>query len=136
MVYQNTLPIGGYFQLELGKTNFGVWGATLHEYLELRPVHLAFWTIIADSVAQGFSTLDMGRSPAGSNASKYKSQWATRSQPIYQHTWSPNSQPATSVATQAHSDERFQHFRRIWPKLPLPLAELVGPLIRRQIPFG
>ena len=136
MVYQNALPVGGYFQLELGKTNYGVWGATLHEYLELRPVYLAYWTIIADSVRQGFETLDMGRSPAESNASKYKSQWATRSQPIYQQTWSERAQPVASVATQAQSDERFQHFRRFWPKLPLPVAEFVGPLIRRQIPFG
>jgi hypothetical protein len=136
MVYQNDLPLGGYFQLELGKSNFGVWGATLHEFLELRPVYLAYWTIIADSIGRGFETLDMGRSPAGSNASKYKSQWATRSQPIYQQTWSANAQPVASVAQQAQSDERFQLFRRVWPKLPLPVAQFVGPIIRRQIPFG
>jgi FemAB-related protein (PEP-CTERM system-associated) len=136
IVYQNEAPVGGYFQLELGKRNFGVWGATLHEYLELRPVYLAYWTVIADSIAQGFETLDLGRSPAGSNASRYKAQWAMRSQPIYQQTWSPGEQLVTSVAKQAQSDERFQTFRRIWPKLPLPVAEFVGPLIRRQIPFG
>ena len=136
MVYQATQPIGGYFQLELGDTNYGVWGATLHEFLELRPVYLAYWTIIADSVARGFTMLDMGRSPAGSNASKYKSQWATRAQPIYQQTWSSGGQLTTSVATQAHSDERFQQFRRIWPKLPRTVTKFVGPLIRRQIPFG
>jgi FemAB-related protein (PEP-CTERM system-associated) len=136
MVYQEAQPIGGYFQLELGKTNFGVWGATLHEYLELRPVYLAWWTIIADSVAHGFTTLDMGRSPAGSTAGQFKRQWATRSQPIYQQTWSPAGQPASSVASQAHEDKRFQQFQRIWPKLPFALTQLVGPIIRRQIPFG
>jgi FemAB-related protein (PEP-CTERM system-associated) len=136
MVYQNTQPLGGYFQLELGKTNYGVWGATLHEFLELRPVYLAYWTIIADSIARGFEALDMGRSPLESNASKYKSQWATRSQPIYQQTWSASQRPVVSVAKQAQSDERFQTFRRIWPKLPLSVTQFVGPLIRRQIPFG
>jgi FemAB-related protein (PEP-CTERM system-associated) len=140
MVYQGSQPIGGYFQLELGKSIYGTWGATLHEFLELRPVYLAYWTIIADSIARGFDTLDMGRSPAGSNASMYKSQWATCSQPIYQQTWTPGAeagvQRAESIARQAQSDERFQTFRRIWPRLPLPVAEFVGPLLRRQIPFG
>jgi predicted N-acyltransferase len=136
MVYKGGLPIGGYFQLELGTTNFGVWGATLHEFLELRAVYLAYWTIITDSVMRGFTVLDMGRSPTGSNAAYYKSQWATRSQPIYQHTWSPGGQPALGVAKRAQEDAHFQAFRRIWPKLPLPVAEVVGPLIRRQIPFG
>jgi len=136
MVYKDSQPLGGYFQLELGKTNYGVWGATLHEFLELRPVYLAYWTIIADSIERGFETLDMGRSPIGSNASQYKSQWATRSRPVYQQTWSLNERPVASVAKQAQSDERFQNFRRIWPKLPLPLTQLMGPLIRPQIPFG
>ena len=136
MVYHAGKPVGGYFQLELGKTNYGVWGATLHEFLELRPVYLAYWTIIADSVAQGFTTLDMGRSPKGSNAAKYKSQWAQRSQPIYQQTWSSGQQPALSVATQAHDDERFQLFQRVWPQLPRAVTQFVGPIIRRQIPFG
>jgi len=136
MVYKDTQPLGGYFQLELDKTNYGVWGATLHEFLELRPVYLAYWTIIADSIARGFETLDMGRSPVGSNASQYKSQWANCSRPVYQQTWSLNERPVASVAKQAQSDERFQSFRRIWPKLPLPLTQLMGPLIRRQIPFG
>ena len=136
MVYQNAQPVGGYFQLELGKRNYGVWGATLHEFLELRPVYLAYWTTIVDSIARGFEMLDMGRSPAGSNASKYKSQWATRSQPIYQQSWSAKGQPTESVAKQAQEDERFQLFRRVWPKLPLPVTQFVGPIIRRQIPFG
>lgn len=140
MVYQGEQPIGGYFQLELGKTNYGTWGATLHEFLELRPVYLAYWTIIANSIERGFETLDMGRSPVGSNASTYKSQWATHSQPIYQQTWTPGAQAGAqsdvSVARQAQSDERFQTFRRIWPRLPLPVTQFVGPLLRRQIPFG
>lgn len=140
IVYQKAQPIGGYFQLELGKTNYGIWGATLHEFLELRPVYLAYWTVIADSIAQGFTTLDLGRSPAGSNASSFKKQWATRSSPIYQQTWQVDARHgrpySESVAKQAQSDERFQLFRRLWPKLPLPVAEFVGPLIRRQIPFG
>jgi FemAB-related protein (PEP-CTERM system-associated) len=140
MVYQGEQPLGGYFQLELGTTSYGTWGATLHEFLELRPVYLAYWTIITDSIAQGFEKLDMGRSPAGSTASQYKSQWATYSQPIYQQTWSPNGQAGAqngvSVARQAQSDERFQTFRRIWPRLPLPVTQFVGPLLRRQIPFG
>ncbi len=136
LIYQGVQPIGGYFQLELGDTNYGTWGATLHDFLELRPVYLAYWTILMDSVTRGLAWLDMGRSPVGSNAAKYKSQWATGSRPVYQQTWSPGNQPVAGVAQQVHSDERFQAFRRIWPKLPLPMAQLLGPMVRRHIPFA
>jgi FemAB-related protein (PEP-CTERM system-associated) len=136
LIYQGTQPIGGYFQLELGDTNYGTWGATLHDFLELRPVYLAYWTILMDSVDRGFAWLDMGRSPVGSNASKYKSQWATTSRPVYQQTWSPGKQVVASVAHEAQSDERFQMVRRFWPKLPLPVAQFLGPMVRRHIPFA
>lgn len=136
MVYRDEEPIGGYFQLEMGETNVGVWGAALHEMLELRPVYLAYWTILADSASRGFATLDMGRSPAGSNASKYKGQWATSCAPVYQQTWSPDAQSLASVAQQAQQDKRFQLVRRVWPRLPLPVAQALGPLVRWHVPFA
>ena len=146
IVYHQAQPIGGYFQLALGDTNYGVWGATLYEYLKLHPVYLAYWTILAESAAQGFAYLDMGRSPSGSNASKYKAQWATRSAPVYQQVWLAQPKPGVdhagsmtgsmSVAQQAQENSRFQTFRRIWPRLPLPVAEILGPLLRRHIPFA
>lgn len=136
LVYHQDQPIGGYFQLELGETNYGVWGGALHEYLELRPVYLAYWTTIADTIAQKMAYLDMGRSPAGTNASKYKGQWATFSKPIYQQTWNPSGSGDAGVAVQAQSDSRFQLVRTYWPKLPLPVAEAVGPWLRRHVPFA
>ena len=48
-------------RVEMGAANYGVWGAALHEYLELRPVYLAYWELLADSIARGFARLDMGR---------------------------------------------------------------------------
>jgi hypothetical protein len=141
MVYHAGQPIGGYFQLELGDTNYGVWGATLHEHLELRPVYLAYWEIMVDTIAQGFSWLDLGRSPAGSNASKYKGQWATGATsgaaPVYQQTVTlGQAQQATSVARQLKDDMRFRSVRQLWPRLPFGVAQLLGPHLRRHVPFA
>ncbi len=61
LVYSDGNPIAGYFQLEMGDACYGVWGAALHEYLELRPVYLAYWELLADTTARGFKRLDMGR---------------------------------------------------------------------------
>jgi FemAB-related protein (PEP-CTERM system-associated) len=139
LVYRDREPIGGYFQLEMGDTVYGAWGATLHEYLELRPVYLAYWTILVDAARNGFRRLDMGRSPAGSSASKYKGQWATQMTPIYQQTWTPHRdgvRSAASAAQQAQTDARFRMVRRVWPKLPYWVAQQLGPLLRRHVPFA
>ncbi len=136
MVYHENQPIGGYFQLEMAQAHYGVWGATLHEYLELRPVYLAYWEIIADTMAQGRDWLDMGRSPAGSSISKYKGQWAQHAIPVYQQVMGLRAGAATSVAHQASSDARFRSVRQLWPRLPFAVAQFLGPRLRRYVPFA
>lgn len=136
-VYLDEKPIGGYFQLEMGNTNYGVWGAALHEYLKLRPVYLAYWSILADTVESGFEYLDMGRAPLDSNASKYKGQWNGDAIPIYQQTISLRGAHETgSAATQTQSDSKFRLVRQLWPRLPYPVAQRLGPKLRRHVPFA
>ena len=130
-------PIGGYFQLEMGNTMSGVWGAALREYFDLRPVYLGYWTILADAIEHGFEYLDMGRAPLDSSASKYKGQWNGASTPVYQQTMSlRGAQETGNVATQAQDDGKFQLVRQIWPKLPYPVAQHLGPMLRRHVPFA
>jgi CelD/BcsL family acetyltransferase involved in cellulose biosynthesis len=137
VVYSGNEPVGGYFQLEMGNTIFGAWGATLHHYLELRPVYLAYWQIILDTWQRGFAYLDMGRSPRASNASNFKGQWNGRSTPVYQQMLPlAANQNGGSVAVRAQADRSFRSFRALWPKLPFPVAQFLGPRLRRHIPFA
>lgn len=137
LTYYENKPIGGYFQLEMGNTVHGAWGATLHPYLDLRPVYLAYWTILTDAIAQGFEFLDMGRSLRESNASHYKSQWAGTAFPIYQQTASTAAgTSAASIAARTQSDRGFMTFRQVWPKLPFGVVQFLGPKLRRHVPFA
>ena len=138
VVRQEGQPIGGYFQLQMGHTVYGMWGATLREYLKQRPVYLAYWEMLSDACENGYHFLDMGRSPAGSNASKYKGQWGGISRPIYQQVAGlENSHAVGNGATNGiHANGKFQLFMRLWPKLPLPAAQYLGPKLRRHVPFA
>ena len=135
-VYHEEKPIGSYFQLEMAETVYGVWGATLHEYLNLRPVYLAYWEILADANRHGFTCVDMGRSPAESNASKFKRQWGGESVPIFQQTISLNGSQDASVTERTQSDGRLRSFMQIWPHIPFPVAQFLGPKLRRHVPFA
>jgi FemAB-related protein (PEP-CTERM system-associated) len=137
IIYKGRQPIGGYFQLLMGNTVHGIWGASLRDYLKLRPVYLAYWEIIRDASANGYSYLDMGRSPTDSEASKYKGQWGGVSRPIYQQVTPLESERTQdSIADQIYSDSKFQLVMRLWPKLPLPVARYLGPKLRRHVPFA
>lgn len=137
IVRQGQEPIGGYFQLEMGDTIYGMWGASLPEYLDLRPTYLAYWEMLRDAADGGRLWLDMGRSPADSSASKFKAQWGGVSQPVYQLT-APvaGSSEANSLVRRVRQDRKMQLLVRVWPMLPLPLANSLGPLLRRHVPFA
>lgn len=137
VVYKDNAPIGGYFQLEMGTTMYGVWGAALRDYLSLRPVYLAYWTILADCIARGFQQLDMGRSAKDSNASKFKAQWGGVATPIYQQVANLAGDPMPSSPTErVRNDSKYRIFTQLWPKLPFPVAQYLGPKLRRHIPFA
>jgi FemAB-related protein (PEP-CTERM system-associated) len=137
VVYLEDRPIGGYFQLEMGGHMIGMWGATLRDYLQLRPVYLAYWEMLADAANRGFSVLDMGRSPVNTNMSKFKGQWGGVSGPVYQQVMALGKQDsAESMATQANSSGVFQTVRELWPKLPFAVAQFAGPKLRKHVPFA
>jgi serine/alanine adding enzyme len=137
VVWHEGRPIAGYFQLEMNETIYGMWGAALAETLDLRPAYLALWEIMREANQSGFSYLDMGRSPAGSNASKFKGQWGGTASPIYQTIINGKEhKPAHSVTSQVQSSEQFQLFMKIWPRLPLSLTQRLGPKLRWHIPFA
>ena len=137
VIYQDDAPIGGYFQLEMARTAYGVWGAALHDCLELRPVYLAYWTILSNSIARGMNKLDMGRSPMGSNASKFKAQWGGDAAPIYQQASSlDGTGPVMSATARTKSDGKYRSFMQIWPRLPYPVTQYLGPKLRRHVPFA
>jgi hypothetical protein len=136
MVYRDREPLGGYFQLELGETVYGMWGGAPHQFLKLRPVYLAYWEILQDAVTRGFSFVDMGRSPAGSNASKFKGQWGGVCQPVYQQGLVFGGEQSNQAANDIRESRLFGMVTYLWPKMPLPVARYVGPWLRRYVPFA
>ncbi|HMR64869.1 MAG TPA: hypothetical protein PKE64_12750, partial [Anaerolineae bacterium] len=98
---------------------------------------LAHWEILSYACSVGYRYLDMGRSPAASNASKYKGQWGGEAKPVYQQVISFSRGPAADgIVNRAESDSRFQLMKRLWPRLPLPVVQYLGPMLRRHVPFA
>jgi FemAB-related protein (PEP-CTERM system-associated) len=137
LVWHKKTPVAGYFQLEMGDTMYGMWGAALPQTLNLRSAYLALWEIMSDAIDHGFAYLDMGRSPAGSNASKFKGQWGGTSAPVYQLSKCENGRlEGETITNQVKSDQRFQLFIQLWPRLPFSLTKRLGPKLRWHIPFA
>lgn len=136
LVFAGERPIAAFFQLTLDQTMHGIWGGAYHANRKQRPIYLALWEIMADAIAHGITCLDMGRSPAGSTRSDFKGQWGGVAAPVYQQVAPLDGRPAAAVAARAQNDPAFQLVRRLWPRLPWPVASRLGPRLRRHVPFA
>lgn len=136
--YVNNKPVGGYFNLMVGNTLYGFWGAALHDYRAYHINHQAYWASIEYACEKGLKTLDLGRSSDPSGQLQFKSQWGDTIYPIYQlFQIYRGKAPTALMASNVHDDGRnLSFFRRVWTRLPVPVVRVLGPYIRRHIPFG
>ena len=130
--------VGAFFQLLLGDTIYNTWGASLPEYREIGPTYLAHWELMRFGIENGYCFLDMGRSPLDSGGFEFKKRWGGQMQMIYQQSYALNGRRAVMVdpARQVTTDAKLKMLTRVWSRLPLPVAEALGPQVRRHIPFA
>jgi FemAB-related protein (PEP-CTERM system-associated) len=136
--YADDKPVASYFCLIHHNKVFGLWGATLHAYIPLMPTHRVYWAIFEDAICEGFEQLDLGRSSYPSSQYDFKEKWGDEVYPIYQlfHIYHGKTPPTLNISQSIHENGQISLFSQAWSKLPLPLARILGPVVRRHIPFG
>jgi len=132
--FHDSRLLGGALNLFLGNTLFSMSLFSLDEYRKLRINHLLYWNRIELACERGLQRLDLGRSGIGSGPYKFKMSWKGVEVPIYQQFWLNRTRNIPLLADDADSGNG-RLFTRIWQRVPLPITRLVGPTIRRELPF-
>ncbi len=89
-----------------------------------------YWHLLVRAIERGQATFDFGRSTAGSGTYKFKEQWGARPSPA---VWQYYVRRGSARAMRPDNG-KFGLAIRIWQRLPLWLANTVGPTIVRGIP--
>ncbi len=89
------------------------------------------WKLMRHAVEKGACVFDFGRSKYGSGAFDHKVYWGLDPEPLeYQYALieanqTPNVNP---------DNPKFKMATQAWRRLPLPVANMIGPLIARHLP--
>ncbi len=96
----------------------------------LHAYDLLYWRLMCRSVERGVRQFDFGRSKAGTGAFDYKCYWGFAPEPLnYQyHLVKRRQLPDVNP-----NNPRYRLFVDAWRRLPLPVANRLGPLIARQL---
>lgn len=89
-----------------------------------------YWNLMQAAAARGCRLFDFGRSKLGTGAYDFKKNWGFEATPLpyeyklYASTALPDNNPL---------NPKYQLFIKVWKKLPLPVANFMGPFIVRNL---
>ncbi|MCB2106399.1 MAG: FemAB family PEP-CTERM system-associated protein [Rhodobacteraceae bacterium] len=91
---------------------------------------LMYWKLMRHAVAKGLNTFDFGRSKVGTGPYDFKKNWGFSPVPLIHQFM---TKPGTGMPDINPTNPKYRLFIKIWRKLPLPIANRLGPLIVRNI---
>lgn len=89
-----------------------------------------YWEVMRRAAARGSRLFDFGRSKAGTGAFAFKKNWGFVPEPLrYRYLLAPGQ----AIPDHNPLNPKYRLFIAAWKRLPLPVANLIGPHIVRGI---
>ncbi len=89
-----------------------------------------YWDLMSRSAARGFRMFDYGRSKRGTGSFSFKKNWGFEPQPLHYQYHLVKSRAVPDVNP---NNPKYRYFIAAWKRLPLPVANRVGPLLARHL---
>jgi FemAB-related protein (PEP-CTERM system-associated) len=125
VVFFKSQPVAASFMFRFKNRLANPWASSIREYRHLNSNMFLYWQMIRFACNIGMDTFDMGRSSKGAPTYNFKKQWGPSENQIFWYSWffrgKPINMPGETLVIEA------------WKKLPLGIANLMGPFLRRYI---
>jgi FemAB-related protein (PEP-CTERM system-associated) len=89
-----------------------------------------YWRLMRRAVARGCAVFDFGRSKVGTGAWNFKRNWGFPPRPLVHEYRTRDGAPLPAVNP---TNPRYRLLIDLWKRLPLPVANFVGPMVVRNI---
>ena len=124
--------IGGLFRILWRDTLVIPWASTLKEARVHCPNNALYWESILFAFNQKCVKVDFGRSTREEGTYKFKKQWLADESPLCWYQFGADGNVHQDVKHAAKG--KLGWMSRIWSRLPLPVANTLGPMLRGGIP--
>ncbi len=107
------------------------WASTLREVNALSINMLLYREVLNFTIGRGYPFFDFGRSTRDAGTYRFKRQWGA--QPL-QHHWHYALPDGMNLPELKPDSPKFRLLVRCWQRLPVAVANLIGPAIVRNLP--
>jgi len=124
------MPVSSVLSLYHAGAVLPYWGGGTQAARALRSNDRMYFELMLHARRRGCDTFDFGRSKTGSGPYFYKKTWGFAPQPLAYASW---TEPGHEARDADPTSARHQARIALWKRLPLPLANRIGPLIARGL---
>lgn len=131
VVYLDRQPVAAAFLIKHNDTMEIPWASSLREFNRFSVNMLLYWESLCYSIDQGCSHFDFGRSSKESPTYRFKKQWGSQEKQLYWYQWTPSGKDSVRLDPK---NSKFALATRVWQKLPLTVANFLGPYLVKNLP--
>ena len=125
-------PVGGLVALHYGDRVTIPWASTLRAERKRCPNNQIYWEAIRWATERGAARLDFGRSPRDAGTWRFKKGWGAEEETLLWQAYDAAADRGAAAETvQATASPLLQRVSALWSRLPVGVANAVGPRIRR-----
>jgi FemAB-related protein (PEP-CTERM system-associated) len=89
-----------------------------------------YWQLIEHATARGCTSFDFGRSKLGTGTFAFKKNWGFKPTPLH---YEFKLAPGAEMPDINPLNPKYKAMVAIWQRLPLPLANIIGPFVSRAL---
>lgn len=135
-VSQHGDTLGGGYIAPLSRTIHCLWSGFLREKYDLLISHFMYWEAMKYAHQNGYERVNLGRCRKKSGQFVFKKGFGGEIQPLYQQFFLNGVSQLPPIGAEMEDDLKYRVFTKFWRLLPHKITEIVGPEIRKMMPFG
>ncbi|ALE16587.1 hypothetical protein AMC99_01293 [Altererythrobacter epoxidivorans] len=124
------VPVSSVLSFYHDDTVMPYWGGGTFAARSLRANERMYFELMLHARRKGMTRFDFGRSKVDSGPYHYKKNWGFEPQPLTYAAWNADPAHARNIDP---TDSSYSAKIELWKKLPLSLANRIGPFIARGL---
>ncbi|QDH34761.1 FemAB family XrtA/PEP-CTERM system-associated protein [Porphyrobacter sp. YT40] len=129
-VWQGDRPLASVLSFYHAGAVLPFWGGGVFEARAARANEVMYYELMRHARRQGMTRFDFGRSKTGSGPFAFKKNWGFEPVPLTYAAWTAPGAPPRNIDP---TDASYSRKIALWKRLPLPVANTVGPWIARGL---
>jgi FemAB-related protein (PEP-CTERM system-associated) len=130
-VWKDGVPLSSVLSLYFGGAVMPYWGGGVADARTWRANDLMYYALMNHArAAKGMARFDFGRSKAGTGPAAFKKNWGFEGQALSYAKRALDGSPPRDINPLS---PKYRMQVALWQKLPLPVANLIGPLLARGL---